>query len=201
MEAWPARISSLFIAIAVTAVSAILFVACSGPTGTSPASPERQADARNSTYTITCDGILSKGFQARLQNGEATVSGKEAGSPEYDHFEITYQASASGVVTGDTAAETAVLLLCSPQPSNFAVQEVLVLQSDSQLRGRLPAGDSLRDGAVLPPKFIPSELTIVNGNISAGMLRYGPGDTHASGPTNHVTMVFHWSGSAFARLT
>jgi hypothetical protein len=156
-----------------------------------------QMDWKNASYKITCDGIAPAGFKVRLQNGLATVSGQAAGSPDYDYFDVRYQASVTGDLDGDGSPETVVLLQCSPQPSNFTVQEVLVLHSDGTLLGKLPRGDALKAGAILPPQYVPNELSVRDGDLHAGMLAYGPRDSHASGPTRHQTFVWHWNGSIF----
>jgi murein DD-endopeptidase MepM/ murein hydrolase activator NlpD len=156
-------------------------------------------DWKNASYKITCDDNAPAGFKVRLKNGSATVSGQTAGSPDYDYFDVQYQASVTGDLDGDGSPETAVLLRCSPQPSNFTVQEVLVLHPDGNLLGKLPGGDSLKAGAILPPQYVPKEFSVRDGNLHAGMLAYGPDDTHASGPTKDQTFVWHWNGSMFKR--
>jgi murein DD-endopeptidase MepM/ murein hydrolase activator NlpD len=158
-----------------------------------------QTDWRNATYTITCDRNAPADFNVRLVDGAATISGTTAGSTDYDQFEVQYQSSADGDVDGDGSQETAVLLRCSPQPSNFTVQEVLVLHADGSLMGKLPDGASLKAGAILPPQYVPNELAVKGGNVTTGMLAYAQDDNHASGPSNHLMFAWHWNGSAFQR--
>jgi hypothetical protein len=154
-------------------------------------------DTPNATYALTCDGTIPGGFRVRLKNGMATLSGRAAGTADWDHVDVAYQASASGDLDGDGEPDTVVLLKCSPQPSNFTRQEVIVLHADGSLLGELPGGDSLKADAILPPQYIPNELSVHDGDLHAGMLAYGPGDSHASGPTRHQTLIWHWNGSMF----
>ncbi|MHA6793900.1 hypothetical protein ACVGVM_10390 [Pseudonocardia bannensis] len=167
-----------------------------------PAQADNAVDWKNATYRITCDGIVEGGFEVPLVDGRATSSGGGSGASVYDHFDIAYENSASGDMTGDGRAETAVLLSCSPQESNFSVQEVPVFSADGDLLGELPSPKSLQGpDAVLPPVYVPSELSIRGGELSAGMNFYGPGDSHASGPSIHRTVVWRWNGSSFERVS
>ncbi len=161
----------------------------------------KPVDPKSATYRLTCDGSVPGGFTARLSGGAATVTGQEAGTSDYDRLDVTYQVSATGDITGDGAPETVVLLSCSPQPSNFTTQEVEVLGSDGNVVGELPDGASLKEGAILPPQYVPDELAVADGNISAGMLAYGPNDSHASGPSVPAMFVWHWTGSVFTRVS
>jgi len=155
-------------------------------------------DWPNATYSITCDGLVKNTFSVRLSNSTATVSGQNAGSTDYDQFTVQYQAAANGELAGIGPA-SAVLLACSPQPSNFAVQEVQVLRPDGSLVSELPSASTLQNGAILPPVYVPSGLRVTGGNISTDLLAYGPNDTHASGPTVRETATLHWNGTSFER--
>jgi hypothetical protein len=163
----------------------------SGNTG--GAAPTREkVDWKNSKYRITCDNILESGFNVTLTNGVATVSGKPAAAAGYDHFEVKLAATASGEITRDAGLETLVLIRCSPQPSNFFVEEALALTSGQKLIGELPSPTSLKGQTILPPQYVPSKLKITGGTISADMMFYGPEDTHASGPSVRRNINWRW---------
>jgi hypothetical protein len=165
------------------------------PPGLAAADP----DWPNITYTITCDGLIKNGFSVKLTNGSATVSGRIVGSPDYDHFDVQEQAAAQGAISGVGSASV-VLLACSPQPSNFAVQEVQVFRQDGSVVGELPSPSTLQSGAILPPVYVPTGLRLTDGNISAEMLAYGPNDSHASGPSVPQAVTWHWNGSSFEKV-
>src|SRR3954452_13394174 len=75
-------------------------------------------DWRNTTYLVTCDGIVPDGFPATVVDGSARVPADGSRPPHYEHYDIRIRATASGDVDGDGAADEVVLLDCSPQPSN-----------------------------------------------------------------------------------
>lgn len=155
-----------------------------------------QVDWKNATYTITCDDIVKGGFNVTLRDGRATVADATGG---YDFLDVRYKTSVSGDVTSDGKPETAVLFSCSPQPSKFFVEEVQVFTSDRQLLGEIPSPSSLTGvGDPLPPEYIPSELSMNGGELSAGMKFYAPTDSHASGPSEHRTIVWRWDARAKA---
>lgn len=108
-----------------------------------------------------------------------------------------WSASATGDVTGDGVVDTTVLLYCSPQPSNFFVEEVHVLGPDGKLITTLPSPATLDPGGILPPEYVPEEFSISDGQLTTGMRFYGPDDSHASGPSQHRTIVWQWNGNAF----
>jgi hypothetical protein len=58
---------------------------------------------------------------------------------------------AVGDLTGDGRPEAAVLLSCSPQPSNFYVEEVHAFEDGSKLLGTPPHLQPLPGGLVLDP--------------------------------------------------
>lgn len=157
-----------------------------------------KTDWRNATYSMTCDGEIKSGFNVMLSDGAATVLNPEDANRS---FSVKYESEAHGDVTGDGQYDTVVLLFCSPQPSNYYLEEVQVFDSYNKLLGELPSPNSIDSSGVLPPQYVPSELTISDGNISAGMMFYGPNDSHASGPSEHRTVVWHWDGQSFTRIS
>jgi hypothetical protein len=156
-------------------------------------------DWANTTYTMTCDGVVPDGFQATVVDGVARVPADENRPPHYDHYEVRVTGTASGDVDRNRAADTVVLLDCSPQPSNGIVQEVLVYSSTGHLLGELPSPRTLQGDAQLPPVYDPDGLSVQDGEIVAAMKAYGPGDFHASGPSVPFTVRWRFDGHGFVQ--
>ncbi|MGY1601644.1 hypothetical protein [Geodermatophilus sp. SYSU D00815] len=181
-----------------------LLAGCGGSGGGAGAGDGRTAaparDWRTATYTITCDGIVPGGFPAALVDGTARVPDDASRPPTYDHYDVAYEGRAEGDVDGDGAADTVVLLQCSPQPSNGIVQEVQVFTASGDLLGVLPSPRTLREGVFLPPLYDPEGLSVEDGVIVAEMAAYGVGDSHATGPSVPITVRWRWDGHAFERV-
>jgi hypothetical protein len=169
------------------------------PTAAGP--PTQQPDWRNAIYRVTCDGLLMGTIRARLIKGSATVPVDVSESPSYDEVDLKLEATATGDVDGDGKPDTVVLLQCAPQPSNGWVEEVHVFRSDGSQLAVLPSPSSLPQNSILAPLYVPSGLKVENGEIVAAMKAYGPGDSHASGPSVPFTVRWHWTGNAFVPLT
>ena len=95
-------------------------------------------------------------------------------------------AIASGDVDGVDGGDTAVLLTCSPQPSNGILQEVLVHAGTGRPLGALPSPRTLQGSAPLPPVY--DRISVEDGEIVAGMSAYAASDSHASGPSQPFTV-------------
>jgi hypothetical protein len=195
--------------LAVAGVLAVLVLAGCAPRVAAPAASPHHAvspatnapdDWRNATYRVTCDGLLMGTLSARLVNGAATVPVDISESPYYDDVDLLLQATATGDVDGDGRPETVVLLQCSPQPSNAAVQEVHVFRADGSQLAVLPSPNSLPQATILAPLYVPSGLSVQNGDVVAVMKAYGPNDSHATGPSEPFTVRWHWTGRSFAPL-
>jgi len=106
-------------------------------------------DWRYGTYTMTCDGLDPGGFSVTLVKGAGRAPADVGDTPYYDHFDVRYEADASGDIDGDGKPDTVVLLRCSPQPSNGFVEEVQVF---SPARGRL--------GVLPSPSTLPEAVGI-----------------------------------------
>jgi hypothetical protein len=158
-------------------------------------------DWLNTTYTVTCDGIVPDGFRATVVDGSARVSADSSRPPHYEHYDIGVTATASGDVDGDGAPDAVVLLDCSPQPSNGVVQEVQVFASTGRQLAALPSPRTLQGGTQLPPVYDPAGLSVQNGEIVATMTAYGPDDSHASGPSVPLTVRWRFDGQQFVRAS
>ncbi|MEA2275327.1 MAG: hypothetical protein QOC78_287 [Solirubrobacteraceae bacterium] len=147
---------------------------------------------RDREYTTDCHGIAPAPFTVRFSNGFA----RAGADSRYQHYLLRVQAVVHGDLTGDGAPETAVLLSCSGQPSNFSVQEVQVFTNGTRRFAKLPDLPRQPDAA-LPPVFDPGLTIRDDHTLVAPMLFYTAGDTHASGPSQHRTVTFRWDGSKF----
>jgi len=192
-------------AVALTAAGLLAGCSSAGESGTGPgtsssATSSPPDDPRNSTYSVTCDGLAPGGFPAKLVDGYARVPADVGQTPFYDYFDVRYEADAEGDIDGDGAPDTVVLLQCSPQPSNGIVEEVQVFAADGERIASLPSPTTLREGTVLAPLYDPSALSVDHGDIVAGMRVYEPADSHASGPSGYAVVRWHWDGRGFERV-
>jgi len=185
----------------IVSLACLLLAGCASAeqTGTAPESTGAAVDWLNTTYTVTCDGIVPGGFRATVVEGHAVVPADGSRPPHYEHYDIRVTATAGGDVDGDGASDAVVLLECSPQPSNGIVQEVQVFSSTGDLLGRLPSPLTLQGDAPLPPEYDPGGLSVEHGEIVAAMTAYGPNDFHASGPSVPLTVRWRFDGQGFVR--
>ena len=134
-----------------------------------------------------------------MRNGKGTATGDPQDS--YQHYDVQVEVVQHGDLTGNGKSDTAVLLYCTPQPSNFFLQDVQVFGPDNNLLAELPHVRTLTPaGSPLPPQYVPSEFSIRSGQLIAGMKFYAPTDSHAGGPSLHRTLTWKWNGSQFALL-
>jgi hypothetical protein len=187
----------------VVLLACLLLTGCTSaePSGTAPAPADRATDWLNTTYTVTCDGIVPDGFRATVVDGTARVPADGSRPPYYEHYDIEVTATAGGDVDGDGAPDAVVLLECSPQPSNGIVQEVRLFSSTGRSLGALPSSRSLQGDDPLPPVYDPAGLSVRQGEIVAAMMAYGPDDFHASGPSVPVTVRWRFDGHDFVRVS
>jgi hypothetical protein len=163
---------------------------------------ESSIDWKNRTYRVTCDDAVPKAFDVKLTNGNSTLSGTKVGSNDFKSLEINYETKVTGDLTGDGAKETVIVLSCSPQPTNYGkLEEVQIFGADGKFLAELPSPRTLnKNGFPLGPKYVKPELRVSKGDLYAGMMFYGPDDSHATGPSVHQTVVWHWTGKSFARV-
>ena len=189
---------------AVVPLACVLVAACSSSGhGGSASDPARAAvEPMDMTYTLSCDGIVPDGLRATVVDGVARIGADGTRPPYYDHYDIRVTDTASGDVDGDGAADTVVLLQCSPQPSNGILQEVQVFSSAGSRLGTLPSPRTLQgDEAPLPPEYQPRGLSVRDGEIVATMEAYGPEDFHAGGPSRPLTVHWRFDGAAFEQVS
>ena len=187
----------------VVVLACLLLTGCESaePSGTARVSAGPAVDWLNTTYSVTCDGIVPDGFRATVVDGAARVPADGSRPPYYEHYDITVTATAGGDVDGDGASDAVVLLECSPQPSNGILQEVLLYSSTGRSLGALPSPRSLQGDDPLPPVYDPAGLSVQDGEIVAAMTAYGPDDFHASGPSVPVTVRWRFDGQGFVRVS
>jgi hypothetical protein len=186
----------------VAAVACLLLTGCAAAerAGDAHAAAPEATDWLNTSYTVTCDGTVPAGFRATVVDGSAWVPADASRPPHYDHYEVEVTATADGDVDGDGAPDTVVLLDCSPQPSNGIVQEVHVFSDTGRPMGTLPSSRMLMGDALLPPVYEPAGLSVEDGEIVAAMGAYGPGDSHATGPSVPLTVRWRLDDGEFVRL-
>jgi hypothetical protein len=187
----------------IVPLACLLLAGCASAqrTGTAQVRAGASADWLNTTYTVTCDGIVPEGIRATVVDGGARVAADGSRAPFYDHYDIRVTGTATGDVDGDGAPDAVVLLECSPQPSNGIVQEVQVFSSTGSLLGGLPSPRTLEGDAPLPPEYDPAGLSVQHGEIVAAMTAYGPDDFHASGPSVPLTVRWRLDGQRFVRVS
>src|SRR3954447_24801733 len=185
----------------IVSLACLLLAGCASAeqTGTAPESTGAAVDWRNTTYTVTCDGIVPGGFQATLVDGSGRVPADAGRPPHYDHYDVRLEATASGQIDGDGVPDTVVLLQCSPQPSNGILEEAQVFSGAHGRLGVLPSATTLRESTILAPLYDPAGLSVQHGDIVAAMKAYGPEDSHATGPSQRITVRWHWDGHRFVR--
>ena len=148
-------------------------------------------DWNDRQYYLTCDNIVQAPVNIAFSGGNATARGPGIG--DYDRWDMSIDQITHGVLPslGDV---TAVLFRCSPQSSNFSVQELRIYRTaDGSEIGRIP--ELPTNGRVLPSVY--KSVAIANGHLGADVMFYGPGDTHASGPSVPGHLSWSWDGREF----
>ncbi|GAA2656911.1 hypothetical protein [Streptomyces vastus] len=156
-----------------------------------PSAP-KLIDWKNRAYSLTCDDVVDKPVRVTLRNGKGVAKGSILGGG-YDRWEVEVQRTAQGRLSR-LGNVTAVLFYCSPQPSNFFMQELRVYRTDDGSEiGRTPTFDVQE----LAPQYQPKSLTIKDRLLAADLRFYGPQDSHADGPSilRHVTWT--WEDGRF----
>ena len=154
-------------------------------------------DWKNRQYGLTCDDIVQTPVSVSFHDGKGTAVGTDIGN--YNRWDLHIQQIANGVLPS-LGAVTAVLFYCSPQPSNFFTQELRVYRTgDGGEIGRIPRLQGIGSGSAgnLPGVYNPGTIAIRNGQVTADAMFYGPGDSHASGPSILRHLTWRWNGQEF----
>lgn len=147
-------------------------------------------DWLNTRYSVKCDGAFGDPVTANVQQGRAT-----GGDGATRSWTIEVDPLATGDLTGDGRPETVVLASCTPRPSNYSVEELLVLDERGNTLATLPADSSLTN----PEAFRADTVSISEEGLTIDADRLGPEQCRACGdPELHLTYRWRWTGSAFA---
>jgi pimeloyl-ACP methyl ester carboxylesterase len=150
-------------------------------------------DWNNQHYGLTCGDIVQAPVNVVFSDGKATPRGPDIGP--YDRWDVSIDQVVHGVLS-PLGGITAVLFSCSPWPSNFTVQELRIYHTaDGSEIGRIP--ELPANGGALPGVYTPGSVAIANGHVSADVMFYGPGDSHASGPSVPGHLSWSWNGQEF----
>jgi hypothetical protein len=195
--------TAVFRSRTIVALACLLLAGCASPqrSGSAQSRTASRVDWLNRTYSVTCDGVVPTGIRTTVVDGRARVAADPSRAPFYDHYDIRVTATATGDVDGDGEPDGAVLLECSPQPSNGIVQEVQIFSSTGSVLGTLPSPRTLEGSAPLPPVYDTAGLSVQHREIVAAMRAYGPNDFHASGPSVPFIVRWRFDGRAFVRAS
>lgn len=106
--------------LAVAGALTAILVGC-GPGETGPVSSTRQPATSlahpgwgDTTYRVTCDGLLPDHLRAKVVNGAARVPVDVSQSPYCTDRDVRLDAAATGDVDADGEPDTVLLLRCTP---------------------------------------------------------------------------------------
>jgi hypothetical protein len=155
-------------------------------------------DWMNRSYNLTCDNMVQTPTSVAIHDrtGTATGSGIDSGHQRWD---VQIQQVTHGYLPS-IGNVTGVLFYCSPQPSNYFLQELRIYRtSDGSEIGRIPHLEGSGAGAAgqLPPVYTPGSVAVENGQVTAEVKFYGPNDSHASGPSEAQHLTWTWDGREF----
>lgn len=149
--------------------------------------PSAEVNWLDHTYTTDCDDTAESPLTVTLTAGIGGVT-----MADEFRYGVAIQKVVSGDLTGDGRPETAVLIRCDPQPSNYYTQEIQVFTADARALGPPLRPKDLRGTAILPPLLDAGSLLISQGALQVGAGFYAEGDSHASGPSRSSVIVWRW---------
>ncbi|WP_051324888.1 esterase/lipase family protein [Candidatus Solirubrobacter pratensis] len=151
------------------------------------------ADWRNHNYTTDCP--VNNKVTVKLINGRSREIDRNNAK-----FVVSVEALATGDMTNDGLAETAVMLLCAPPGSRDGSQDVQVFAGDTaQMFAHLPRLHGI-NGSSLPAEYVPVHLNVADGfEIKDGRLVTDM--VFPECPDGHILYTtpvsWEWNGSTF----
>ncbi|MFD2091177.1 esterase/lipase family protein [Blastococcus deserti] len=152
-----------------------------------------EVDPYNATYSLTCGGESADPFSVRVTDGHGSADNPVTGGS----YDVNVAAVSTGELTGNGRAETAVLLYCSPQPSNFFVSEAVVFLGRRPTHQIRLATLDPYEGLYPIPIYDPEEFVVRDGRLVTGIDDYDADDSHADPPSLHFVYEWRWNGSEF----
>ena len=135
-------------------------------------------DWRNTSYVSTCGGEAQQPFTVTVHDGQATY----ATSSQSD-YKIRVTAVTQGLLPDSASDVTAVLLTCTPTPSNFFTTEIHVFTADNKPLTTVQQPPDLIPGGYMP-YFSGNPFLIGNGLLTTGA-EYYP-SCHACGVVPYI---------------
>ena len=159
----------------------------------SRSTPTSAGDWHNTTYTLSCGGLSARPVTVTVHNGEGRAPA-DGRSPS--GYWVRVAAVASGDLTGDGRAETAVMLRCSYLGANFSMPGVLVFTESGSRRAELPALKPHKTG-FSHVEMDADTFAIRDRKLLTRVGHYVAGDIHVAGPSVWVTLLWQWDGERF----
>jgi hypothetical protein len=156
--------------------------------------PARPIDWRNTHYTGDCGGVAPHPFTVTVNNGQGEYGPDPATNQTYD---IQVLDVAHGDLLADGSIQTAVLLYCTPQPSNYFKTEIQVFTTGQERLGAALDPPDLVPNGLYFPWFDDKPFNIGSGALVTGAAYYGPQDCHGCGPSIQYLLNWTWDGSRF----
>jgi pimeloyl-ACP methyl ester carboxylesterase len=119
-------------------------------------------DWRNTSYVTTCGGEAQQPFTVTVRDGHATYAPSSQSA-----YDIRVTAIAQGHLLGGASDVTAVLLTCTPTPSNFFTTEIHVFTADNKPLTTVQQPPDLIPGGYMP-YFSGNPFLISNGLLTTG---------------------------------
>jgi hypothetical protein len=133
------------------------------PTAATSGSP---VDWRNTSYVSTCGGVAQQPITVTVHDGQATYA-----TSSQSAYEIRVTAITQGLLLGGASDVTAVLLTCTPTPSNFFTTEIHVFTADNKPLTTVQQPPDLIPGGYMP-YFSGDPFLISNGLLTTGASYY-----------------------------
>jgi hypothetical protein len=119
-------------------------------------------DWRNTSYATTCGGAAQQPFTVTVRGGQATYALSSQSA-----YDIRVTAITEGRLLGGASDVTAVLLTCTPTPSNYFTTEIHVFTADNRPLTTVQQPPDLIPGGYTP-YFSGDPFLISNGLLTTG---------------------------------